>query len=207
MTSRTEISRVFLSYNKNDRDYAAELAAALEVVGVSVWFDQWSVKLGDSIPAAIDRGLRGFDCFVLIWSAHAAASGWVRGEMEAALSRVLSTPDLRVVPIMLDETELPALVQPRLGVPTEETHPVHRVAMKLLDLRGERDFRLAVQQTLEAAGLDLREFWGAGTFVCCPKCGASPDRLAGWQDIDHDNDRSYAGARCLDCGWNDGSEM
>src|SRR4051794_40868768 len=74
-------SRVFLSYNTADADTARSIGAHLALAGVDVWFDEWKIKAGDSIPGRLNEGLKSFDAFVLVWSKRAARSRWVRQEL------------------------------------------------------------------------------------------------------------------------------
>ena len=66
---------------------------------------------------------------------------------------------------------------------------------------------MAIQQTLDEAGIEVRYFEGYGPAVCCPRCGAGVDRLAGWSAVDRQRDDIYAGLRCEDCGFEDGGEI
>lgn len=49
---------VFISYASEDREAIAKpLAQLLSALGISVWFDQFDLKIGDSIRRKIDEGL------------------------------------------------------------------------------------------------------------------------------------------------------
>src|SRR5450759_1662520 len=109
MTARQD--SVFISYNSADAKYCRKLAAALTATGAKVWFDEWTVRPGDSIPAAVEEGLAGFDIFALAWSQGASKSRWVRTEMDAALDRWMKKEPCRLVPIRLDDTPIPQLIR------------------------------------------------------------------------------------------------
>lgn len=50
---------VFLSYASEDRDTVARpLVDALETLGISVWYDEKALEIGDSLRRTIDNGLR-----------------------------------------------------------------------------------------------------------------------------------------------------
>lgn len=206
MTSTQKHPHVFLSHNSADKPYVEKLASALQLVGCQVWFDAWKIRPGDSIPSAINEGLKDFDVFLLIWSRHAAASRWVEGEMNSALTRLMNDPKCKLVPVVLDDAQLPPLIQHiRYADARNEREPI-MVAKDVLGIETDRELRMAVQHAIEDAGLDIREFWGAGVFVCCPKCGAEPDKIRGREWIDDEHDRRYIGAECQQCGWSDASE-
>ena len=48
---------VFLSHSAKDKAVVRPLAERLRKDGLKVWFDEWVVKPGDSIPAKIEEGL------------------------------------------------------------------------------------------------------------------------------------------------------
>jgi hypothetical protein len=197
---------VFLSYNSADRNYVRKLAAALSLAGARLWFDEWNVRPGDSVPSAVEQGLTDFDISVLAWSDAASRSHWVRVEMEGALARWLKGEACRLVPIRLDDTAIrPLLAGVRYIDGSDGNHV--RVVREILGIESDVAFRLAVQEFIDSAGLDFREFYGVGVLVTCPKCGATPDYLEGWQDWDHQRGDQYAGARCKKCGWSDGGEV
>lgn len=204
--SEKETASVFLSYNSANKEYVRKLAAALTVAGAHVWFDEWIIRPGDSIPGAIDEELSGFDTFVLIWSEAASQSRWVKTEMEAAVARWIKDDAIRLIPVLLDRTPLPTLLRSICYIDASDGDHL-RVARELLGIESKTAFRLAVQEFINEAGLEFREFWGVGVLVACPRCGATPDNIEGWQATDHERDDTYIGARCKICGWSDGSEM
>lgn len=198
--------RVFLSYNSADKDYVRKLAATLTLAGAQVWFDEWTIRPGDSIPSAVESGLTRFDTFVLVWSEAASRSRWVRTEMEAALDRWLKGDPCRLIPLLLDATPVPTLLRSVRYIDGRDKDQT-MTARVLLGIESETAFLLAVQEFIDEAGLEFREFWGVGVLVACPRCGATPDKIEGWEAIDERRDDRYIGAKCTVCGWSDGSEV
>lgn len=50
---------LFLSHATEDKDgFVRPLAHALTALGASVWYDEFSLRAGDSLRESIDRGLR-----------------------------------------------------------------------------------------------------------------------------------------------------
>ena len=47
---------VFLSHSAKDKAVVRPLAERLQEDGLKVWFDEWVLKPGDSIPAKIEEG-------------------------------------------------------------------------------------------------------------------------------------------------------
>lgn len=202
----TQETSLFLSYNQADRDYVRRLAAALKLTGAQVWFDEWTIRPGDSIQAAVEDGLSRFDTFLLVWSEAASQSRWVRTEMDAAVDRWIKGDSCRLVPVRLDTTPLPPLLRSIRYIDGSDGDHV-RVAQEALGIESKVAFRLAVQEFIDEAGLEFREFWGVGVLVACPRCGETLDKLKGWEATDERRGDRYMGARCTVCGWSDGSEM
>ena len=58
MTERPRKLDVFISHASEDKDaFVRPLVVALQTLGVSVWYDEFSLEVGDSISRSIDRGL------------------------------------------------------------------------------------------------------------------------------------------------------
>ncbi|MGI8611010.1 MAG: TIR domain-containing protein [Sphingomicrobium sp.] len=91
---------VFISYARSTNEEAERVAQALRATGYSVWRD-------DELPAhrtyadVIEERLKSAKAVVVIWSAEAAKSQWVRAEADAA--RELGT----LVQISIDGTVPP----------------------------------------------------------------------------------------------------
>ncbi len=71
---------VFLSHSAKDKPIVRELANRLKKDKLRVWFDEWELKPGDSIPAKIEEGLEGSRVLVLCMSANAFGSEWAQLE-------------------------------------------------------------------------------------------------------------------------------
>jgi hypothetical protein len=196
---------VFLSHNSADKAAARALGAQLKLVGADVWFDEWEIRAGDSIVGAVDEALGQFEVFVLVRSEDAASSSWVRSELETAIARRIGDSSLRVIPVLLDDTPLPALLQPLRYVRYDAG--LAEAVDQIMGFSGERDRLRAIQAVLDEAGIEVGYFYGYGPAVACPNCGAPISALLGWHQIDHEHDREYAGVECTECGWNDGGEV
>jgi hypothetical protein len=47
---------VFLSHSSKDKAVVGAIAERLRADNLRVWFDEWELKLGDSIPAKVEAG-------------------------------------------------------------------------------------------------------------------------------------------------------
>ena len=195
---------VFLSHNKLDAEEARTLGVHLQLVGASVWLDEWEINPGDSIPGRLNEGLAQFDVFLVLWSANAAGSRWVRNEIETAIHAVIADPSRKLIPLLLDETPLPPLLAPIKSVDLDDPADAVR---QVMGFASERERLKAIQDVLDSLAIEVGYFYGYGAMVACPRCGAGLDALEQWGATDYERDDQYAGARCKECGWNDGGEV
>ena len=95
---------IFVSYKHEDREHALGLARILGERGWTVWWDD-NLLAGDAWSEEIERQLKEARCVVVIWSANAVQSHWVRTEAAAALDRGI------LVPVVIDDVEIPLQFQ------------------------------------------------------------------------------------------------
>jgi len=97
---------VFLSSSSRDKDVVREIANRLKSDGVRVWFDEWEIRAGDSIPAKIEDGLEHSRVLVLCMSAHAFGSDWAQLEAGTFRFRDPLNHDRRFIPLRLDDAPI-----------------------------------------------------------------------------------------------------
>lgn len=91
---------LFISHASEDKATAARpLADALVARGLSVWYDEYTLTLGDSLPGEIDRGLAGCQFGVVVLSPNFFAKHWPRQELDALVAREASERAKRILPI------------------------------------------------------------------------------------------------------------
>jgi hypothetical protein len=97
---------VFLSHSSKDKAIVRDLAEALRKDGLRVWFDEWELRPGDSIPAKIEEGLERSRVLVLCMSANAFGSDW--GQLEAGTFRFRDplNRERRFIPLRLDDAPI-----------------------------------------------------------------------------------------------------
>ena len=100
---------VFLSHNLHDKPIVRDLAKRLREDGLKVWFDEWVIRFGDSIPIKIDAGLQHSTVLILCMSAQAFASDWVQLESQTVLFRDPTNKKRRLIPLLLDDAPIPGM--------------------------------------------------------------------------------------------------
>lgn len=94
---------VFLSHSSKDKAAVRTLADRLRSDGLQVWFDEWEIKPGDSIPAKIEEGLEHSRVLVLCMSANAFGSDWSQLEAGTFRFRDPLNRERRFIPLRLDD--------------------------------------------------------------------------------------------------------
>ena len=97
---------VFLSHSSKDKAVVRPLAERLRGDGLRVWFDEWAVRPGDSIPAKIEEGLEYSRVLVFCMSVHAFGSDWATLESQTFRFRDPLNRERRFIPLQLDETPI-----------------------------------------------------------------------------------------------------
>lgn len=82
------MSDVFISHASEDKEEIARpLAEALRERGLSVWYDEFTIKLGDSLRRTIDQGLKESKYGIVILSHNFFAKDWPQKELDGLTAR------------------------------------------------------------------------------------------------------------------------
>ncbi len=91
---------VFLSHASEDKDAIARpLYDALVAAGLSVWFDEAVLEIGDSLRRKIDDGLARCRYGVVILSPRFLAKHWPQRELDGLVARETSSGEKAILPI------------------------------------------------------------------------------------------------------------
>jgi hypothetical protein len=93
---------VFLSHSSKDKVVVRPVAERLRADKLRVWFDEWEISIGDSIPAKIEEGLEHSRILILCMSAHAFGSDWATLESQTFRFRDPLNQERRFIPLRLD---------------------------------------------------------------------------------------------------------
>lgn len=78
---------LFICHASEDKDFVRPLVAALEELGVRVWFDETAIRLGDSLRRSIDSGLARSRFGVVVFSQEFFAKNWTNYELDGLVAR------------------------------------------------------------------------------------------------------------------------
>jgi hypothetical protein len=91
---------LFLSYSRRDLPKIEILAAVLERIGWTIWWDR-RIIVGEAFDKVIERALEEARIVIVAWSEHSVDSDWVRAEASFAVEQN------KLVPIALDHAPWP----------------------------------------------------------------------------------------------------
>lgn len=78
----------FISHASEDKDnFVRPLAEALQGEGLKIWFDEFSLTVGDSLRRSIDRGLANSRFGIVVISSRFLEKEWPQKELDALISR------------------------------------------------------------------------------------------------------------------------
>lgn len=90
---------VFISHASEDKDDVVRpLANALKTEGLSVWYDEFELKIGDSLRRKIDKGLANSKFGIVVLSKDFIKKGWTNYELDGIITKSVSGEQI-VLPI------------------------------------------------------------------------------------------------------------
>ena len=91
----------FISHASEDKkDFVRELAGCLNEKGSIVWYDEFTLNVGDSLRREIDRGLRNSQFGIVVLSEHFFKKEWPQRELDGLVALETGSSDRkRVLPI------------------------------------------------------------------------------------------------------------
>ena len=89
--ARWERPRAFISHDSRDKDAIARpIAISLSALQCPVWFDEFSLTVGDRLRESVERGIREAHKCILVLTPHFLQNtGWTREEFDAVFTREL----------------------------------------------------------------------------------------------------------------------
>ena len=82
---------VFISHASEDKDEVVRpLAKALTGKGVSVWYDEFELRIGDSLRRKIDKGLANSRFGIVVVSRDFIKKGWTNYELDGIITKAVS---------------------------------------------------------------------------------------------------------------------
>ncbi len=105
--------KAFISHSRKDKAFIDTLIQALKTKKVDVWIDTESLRGGDDITKTIKKALLEIDYFIIVLSKNSVISEWVNFELSTTLVNEISLERKIVVPVLIDNCELPDSIKNR----------------------------------------------------------------------------------------------
>jgi hypothetical protein len=105
---------IFISYSHKDKVFVDRLATQLVRRNVNVWLDRWELSVGDSLIERVQEAVDGASALLVILSKSSVASEWCKKELSAGLLRELEERRVVVMPVMLEDCEVPVFARGKL---------------------------------------------------------------------------------------------
>lgn len=91
---------VFISHASEDKEsFVRALAEGLRARGVNVWYDEFELRVGDSLRRSIDRGLANSRFGIVVLSSAFFAKNWPQYELDGLVTKEMSGNGKVILPI------------------------------------------------------------------------------------------------------------
>jgi uncharacterized protein DUF1883/TIR domain-containing protein len=129
---------VFISHASEDKDaIVRELAHALQTKNLDVWFDEFELKIGDSLRRKIDIGLSKSKFGIVVLSKAFFNKGWTNYELDGLVTRA-NTGEQILLPIWHNITKQEVInYSPSLAdklARSTATHTVEEIAEEIFEV-------------------------------------------------------------------------
>ncbi len=111
LTNAKPSIQAFLCHSSEDKHIVEQFAYRLRSTKSYVWFDKWEIKVGDSIVEKINEGLEKMTHLIIFLSKSSVNKPWVKKELSSALMRKLEDNSVRVMPIKINECDIPVIIK------------------------------------------------------------------------------------------------
>lgn len=108
------LASIFLSHTHADKPFVRQLAQDLRALGIRVWLDEAEIKLGDSLIQKIRAGIDQMEYLGVVLSKNSVKSKWVQREVDIAMNQEIEGNDIKVLPLVIDDCELPGFLVGKL---------------------------------------------------------------------------------------------
>jgi TIR domain len=91
---------VFICHASEDKDdFVRPLAETLKTHHLDVWYDEFTLAVGDSLRETIDRGLANCKFGIVVLSPHFFQRRWPQRELNGLVAREIAEDRQLVLPI------------------------------------------------------------------------------------------------------------
>lgn len=133
-----ETHDVFISHASEDKDdFVRPLADALIAQGLNVWYDEMTLRIGDSLRQKIDKGLANSRVGLVVLSPSFIKKGWTNYELDGIVTRTVSNEQV-LLPIWHNITKQQVVdFSPSIAdkvARSTATHTIEEIAIEIAEL-------------------------------------------------------------------------
>ena len=133
-----ETHDVFISHASEDKDdFVRPLADALIAQGLNVWYDEMTLRIGDSLRQKIDKGLANSKVGLVVLSPSFIKKGWTNYELDGIVTRTVSGEQV-LLPIWHNITKQQVVdFSPSIAdkvARSTATHTIEEIAIEIAEL-------------------------------------------------------------------------
>lgn len=114
--------KVFLSHSSVDKSIVISVALDLQEKGINTWLDAFDILPGESIMTKINDGIEECNLALLFLSKNSVKSNWVTKEWETMLWDEINSGKVKIIPIKLEECEIPKILQSKKYIDFSENY-------------------------------------------------------------------------------------
>jgi hypothetical protein len=105
--SKFEKPQAFISHDTRDKDSVARpIAITLQKMLCPVWYDEFSLKVGDSLRESVEKGLKECKkCILVLSPQFLSNNGWTKREFNSIFTREILENSRLVLPVWLGVTK------------------------------------------------------------------------------------------------------
>ena len=91
MKTESQKAQFFICHASDDKDeFVRPLAKYFLKSGASIFYDEYSIKLGDSISSKINQGLKEAEVAIIVLSYSFFQKNWPEAELQSLINRQIS---------------------------------------------------------------------------------------------------------------------
>lgn len=114
--------KIFLSHSSADKSIVISIALDLQEKGINTWLDAFDILPGESIMTKINDGIEECNLALLFLSKNSVKSNWVTKEWETMLWDEINSGKVKIIPIKLEECEIPKILQSKKYIDFSENY-------------------------------------------------------------------------------------
>jgi uncharacterized membrane protein YecN with MAPEG domain len=142
------MAKIFVSYSRRDSDVVLKLSNLLKENGHSIVIDVDSISAGQHLHKTLADGLRDADVFIVFISSTSIKSQFVLSEIGAATAYASESDRTLVIPVLIDDIEIPSIIQDLLYIPAyakKINEVAEEIENAIANFYGRRAAREAIQ--------------------------------------------------------------